>query len=99
MTVFPLPHTRGVCGVPSCELGAIMSQSNGGAAASSGGVGLCGLVFVVFLVLKLAEIGQVAHWSWWWVTAPLWMPLAFVLALVVVFGCIALLVAALRGGR
>lgn len=33
-------------------------------------------VFLVFLVLKLA--GVIA-WSWWWVTAPLWMPLALLL--------------------
>ena len=32
------------------------------------------IVFLIFLTLKLAEIGQVATWSWWWVTAPLWMP-------------------------
>lgn len=31
--------------------------------------GLPGLVFVVFLVLKL--VGVIA-WSWWWVTCPLW---------------------------
>jgi hypothetical protein len=37
------------------------------------GIGLAGLVFVVFLVLKL--IGQI-DWSWWWVTAPLWGELA-----------------------
>lgn len=43
---------------------------------SSSGIGLCGVVFVVFLILKLAEIGQVAHWSWWWVTSPLWIPVA-----------------------
>lgn len=30
-------------------------------------------VFIVFLVLKLAEIGVVASWSWWWVTSPLWI--------------------------
>lgn len=28
--------------------------------------------FLVFLYLKLAGIGAVATWSWWWVTAPLW---------------------------
>lgn len=33
------------------------------------------ILFLIFLILKLAEIGQVATWSWWWVTAPLWMPL------------------------
>jgi hypothetical protein len=41
---------------------------------SSAGIGLCGGVFLVFLILKLAEIGVVASWSWWWVTAPLWIP-------------------------
>ena len=34
-------------------------------------VGLSGLVFIVFLVLKL--IGQI-DWSWWWITSPLWIP-------------------------
>jgi hypothetical protein len=34
------------------------------------------LIFIVFLTLKLAEIGAVANWSWWWVTSPLWIPLA-----------------------
>lgn len=33
-------------------------------------VGLGGLVFVVFLVLKLT--GYI-DWSWWWVTSPLWI--------------------------
>lgn len=47
-----------------------MSSSS---SASSGGLGLAGTVFIVFLVLKLAEIGPVAHWSWWWVTSPLWI--------------------------
>ncbi len=31
------------------------------------------IVFLIFLVLKLAEIGVVASWSWWWVTCPIWM--------------------------
>lgn len=29
------------------------------------------ILFVVFLVLKLT--GTI-DWSWWWVTAPLWIP-------------------------
>lgn len=47
----------------------------------SSGVTLIGLVFVLFLGLKLT--GHIT-WSWWWVTAPLWGPLAIVLALIVV---------------
>lgn len=37
-------------------------------------------MFLIFLALKLAGMGVVAAWSWWWVTAPLWgvFPLAFV---------------------
>lgn len=42
------------------------------------------LVFVVFLVLKLAEIGAVANWSWWAVTSPLWAPIILILALQII---------------
>lgn len=50
--------------------------------ASSGGVSLTGCLFLIFLTLKLAEVGAVAHWSWWWVTSPLWLPLAVALPIV-----------------
>jgi hypothetical protein len=50
------------------------------------GIGLGSLVFIVLLILKLAGIGVVATWSWWWVTAPLWAPLAIVLAIIAVIG-------------
>jgi len=49
------------------------------------------IVFLIFLTLKLAEIGQVAAWSWWWVTAPLWLPLIiglFVIGLTITVGVI-----------
>jgi len=42
--------------------------------SSSGGIGLAGATFIVFLVLKLVGI---IDWSWWWVTAPLWISVAF----------------------
>lgn len=45
---------------------------------------LSGILFVVFLVLKLAKIGEVADWSWWWVTCPLWITPAIVLAIAVI---------------
>ncbi len=32
------------------------------------GVGF--LLFVIFLILKLAKV---IAWSWWWVTCPLWI--------------------------
>lgn len=48
---------------------------------TSSGIGLGGVIFIVFLILKLAGIGQVANWSWWWVTSPLWIPAAIVVGL------------------
>lgn len=43
------------------------------ATASSGGVGLFSLLTVAFVVLKLT--GYIT-WSWVWVLAPTWIPLA-----------------------
>ncbi len=48
--------------------------------SSSGGIGFCGLLTIVFIVLKL--IGVIS-WSWWWVLAPVWIPTALVVALVI----------------
>lgn len=45
---------------------------------------ITGLVFTVFLVLKLAGIGVVASWSWLWVFSPLWAPLAVGMLILVV---------------
>lgn len=59
--------------------------------ASSTGIGLGGLIFIVFLFLKLAEIGQVADWSWWWVTSPLWIPIALVLGILGVVAIVAII--------
>ena len=44
-----------------------------------GGIGFCGLLVVLFIGLKLT--GYVT-WSWWWVLAPLWIPWAIVLSIV-----------------
>ncbi len=41
--------------------------------------GVCGLLGVVFVTLKLIGI---IDWSWWWVTAPFWGPIVLGLALV-----------------
>ena len=40
---------------------------------SSSSISLGGVLFIVFLVLKLTDV---IDWSWWWVTAPLWAGLA-----------------------
>jgi len=55
-------------------------MSNNTHTSTSGGGGMF-LLFLVFLVLKLT--GYI-DWSWWWVTAPLWIP--FLIFIVVVIG-------------
>jgi hypothetical protein len=49
---------------------------------SSSGVGLLGLMFLIFMTLKL--MGYIT-WSWWWVTAPLWVGFAIILTIILIF--------------
>lgn len=48
----------------------------------SEGVGILGLMFILFLGLKLT--GHIT-WSWWWITAPIWggIGLVFVVLLLI----------------
>ena len=52
-----------------------------GGSVGTGGVGFFGLLGIAFIVLKLCGV---IGWSWWWVTAPLWAPVALALAVFVV---------------
>lgn len=58
----------------------------------SGGLGFAGVLFIVFLVLKLMGV---ISWSWWWVTAPLWAGLALGIAIALLGLFLAMLAAAL----
>lgn len=55
-----------------------MSKNN------SGGIGFCGMLTIVFVVLKLTNI---IAWSWWWILSPLWIPavLVFLFAMLLLF--------------
>ena len=48
---------------------------------TSGSIGITTILFVVFLVLKLTGV---ISWSWWWVTAPLWIPICFGLIVAII---------------
>lgn len=48
---------------------------------SSDGLGFGTVLFLIFLVLKLTNT---IDWSWWWVTSPLWIPVASVMVLVII---------------
>lgn len=43
------------------------------------GVSFLSILFLVFLVLKLTNV---IDWSWWWVTAPLWIPIIIFLCFI-----------------
>lgn len=43
------------------------------------GLSFSSILFLVFLVLKLTNV---IDWSWWWVTAPLWIPVIIFLVFV-----------------
>ncbi len=57
----------------------------------SGGIGVSGLLGVLFIALKLLGLTAVASWSWWWVLAPFWIPASLAgVFLVIVLGVMAL---------
>lgn len=65
-----------------------MSKSSG-----NGGMGFGTVLFLIFLVLKLTHY---INWSWWWVTAPLWITTAFAVLTIIV---LAILQAKARNDR
>lgn len=42
--------------------------------ASAGGIGFCGLLTIVFIVLKLLHV---INWSWFWVLSPMLFSIGF----------------------
>jgi hypothetical protein len=49
---------------------------------SSVSLNLGTILFLIFLTLKLAGLGVVATWSWWWVCSPLWISFAITLFII-----------------
>lgn len=56
-------------------------MSSSTASSSGGGVGITGVLTIVFVVLKLTHT---IDWSWWWVLSPLWIPAAVLVVAFVV---------------
>lgn len=51
--------------------------------SSNGGIGFCGLLAIAFIVLKIMGF---IKWSWLWVLAPIWIPIAFGVLFVIIIG-------------
>ena len=54
-----------------------------------GGTSFTGLLFLVFLTLKLTNV---INWSWWWVTAPLWIPSVIIIGIIALLGVVAFII-------
>jgi len=53
---------------------------------NTGGIGFFGLLTLIFITLKLTNY---IDWSWWWVLAPMWIPIVLVLLFILTFIAIA----------
>ena len=61
--------------------------------AKSGGMGLLGVLLIIFIVLKLVGV---IDWSWWLVLIPLWISLGLFVLVFVIVGVI-IIIAHLKG--
>ena len=52
--------------------------------ASSGGIGILGMIQVVFIILKLLGVSPVATWSWGLVLLPLWIELGLIVLILII---------------
>lgn len=64
-----------------------MSKQNNVRTNNNGGIGIFGLLGLVFVTLKLTGF---ITWSWWWVTLPFWGGIALLLLIIAILTLIAL---------
>lgn len=63
---------------------------------SNAGSHVLTILFLIFLTLKLANVGLVATWSWWWVTSPLWLPVTIVIVITALILIVQLLIDSIK---
>ncbi len=61
--------------------------------SAGGEIGICTVLFLIFLVLKLCGL---ITWSWWWVTAPLWLPVILFLGICLIVFVVAFCVGVIK---
>ena len=49
--------------------------------SNSGGIGLGGVMFAIFVTLKLTNV---IDWSWWWVFSPLWIGVILIIVMLTI---------------
>ncbi len=60
------------------------------------GISLPTALFLIFLVLKLVGV---IDWSWWWVTAPLWISVGLCIATILISIVVLLIMHAMQVHR
>ena len=58
-----------------------MKDNNSSTKAVGSGIGFSGLLGLLFIALKLCGV---IDWSWWWVLAPFWIPIALVVVIIII---------------
>ncbi|MGN1155683.1 MAG: hypothetical protein ACI4TK_05865 [Agathobacter sp.] len=55
--------------------------------SASGGISFFGLLAIVFIVFRLCKV---ITWSWWWVLAPIWIPIVVAIIVFIILAVIAI---------
>lgn len=53
------------------------------------GMSFCGTLTILFIALKLTHV---IDWNWWWVLAPIWIPIVVVLGIIAIVAIVVLFV-------
>ena len=64
------------------------SKTMSSSSTSSGGISFTGALTILFIGLKL---GNVIHWSWWWVLSPIWISLSLAVFILLIVATIFLI--------
>ena len=51
--------------------------------SDNNGIGIVGLLGIVFIVLKLTGV---IDWSWWWITLPFWGVVPLIILVIIFIG-------------
>ena len=57
--------------------------------STNGGIGFLEALTILFIALKLTHV---IDWSWWWVLAPIWIPIVVVLGIIAIVAIVVLFV-------
>ena len=57
--------------------------------STNGSIGFLGALTILFIALKLTHV---IDWSWWWVLAPIWIPIVVVLGIIAIVAIVVLFV-------